>query len=64
MVLVRVVGDALRPGDGEEVDEGLVGREGGEEVTHVVRCWEPGREDVTYEYRSGQTERDDEGEDV
>ena len=40
MVLVRVVGDALGPGDGEEMDEGLVRGEGGQEVTHMVGCWE------------------------
>jgi hypothetical protein len=28
VVLVRVVGNALRAGDGEEVDEGLVSGEG------------------------------------
>jgi hypothetical protein len=28
VVLVRVVGDTLRAGDGEEVDEGLVSGEG------------------------------------
>lgn len=36
MVLVWVVGDALRAGDGEEVDEGLVWGEPVEEVTHVI----------------------------
>ena len=40
MVFVWVVGDALRAGDGEEVDEGLVWAKGGQEVTHVVGCWE------------------------
>jgi hypothetical protein len=36
VVLVRVVGDALWAGDGEEVDEGLMWGKGGEEVTHVI----------------------------